>query len=224
MSYGPAHGEARPSGAGGGDACARGRDDSRRSILSSSVQQVRSLLANFRLLEAAGACGLISKSETQTCNATMPPDWWEALAESARTYRSAVYSTGAQGFRAIDEWSRSEGSGSDDLVCERTRVCGEHRKWLCDVPGGQAYVAWLGAYMAVAEMDGERALTSLDRSAMILREFVHVPELEHEPSVYDFLQSAANALALFLPLPEHPVRDVQRFAFLPSPLRTGYGS
>ena len=111
--------------------------------------------------------------------------------------------------------------GSDaNLLRERTRLGVEHRKWLCELPGGQAYVAWLSAYVAVAEIDGDRALRSLDRCSAIVREFVDVPELGREPSLYDFLQSAADTLALFLPLPEHPLRDVRRFAFLPSPLRT----
>jgi len=179
------------------------------------------LLGNLRLLEAAGACGLIAESLTEDCSPTKPPEWWEALADSARTYRSAIHGTIVRGFSAIDEWSQSGASGSDaDLVRERTRLGVEHRKWLCELPGGQAYVAWLSAYVAVAEIDGDRALRSLDRCAAIVREFVDVPELGREPSLYDFLQSAADTLALFLPLPEHPLRDVRRFAFLPSPLRT----
>jgi hypothetical protein len=152
-----------------------------------------------------------------------PPEWWEALAETARTYRSAIHATSARGFAGIDEWSHSgdSGSGSDaDLVRERTRLGVEHRKWLCELPGGPAYVAWLSAYIAAGEIDGDRALASLDRCAAIVREFVDVPGLGHEPSLYDFVQSAADALTLFLPLPEHPLRDVRRFALLPSPLRT----
>jgi hypothetical protein len=182
------------------------------------------LLGNFRLLEAAGACGVIAERLTKDCGPTKPPEWWAALAETARSYRSAIYATNVRGFSGIDEWSHSgdSGSGSDsDLVRERTRLGVEHRKWLCEVPGGQAYVAWLSAYVAVGEIDGDRALTSLDRCAAIVREFVDVPGLGREPSLYEFLQSAADTLALFLPLPEHPLRDMRRFALLPSPLRTG---
>jgi hypothetical protein len=50
------------------------------------------------------------------------------------------------------------------------------------------------------------------------------PSLAASPRSYDALQSAADALGLFLPLPEPAVRDVRRFAFIPSALRTGYGS
>jgi hypothetical protein len=164
---------------------------------------------------------VIAESLTEDCRPTKSPEWWDALADSARTYRSAIYGTIVRGFPGIDEWSRWRASGSDaDLIRERTRLGVEHRKWLCELPGGQAYVAWLSAYVAVAEIDGDRALRSLDRCAAIVREFVDVPELGREPSLYDFLQSAADTLALFLPLPEHPLRDVRRFAFLPSPLRT----
>lgn len=196
--------------------------DLESSIHSRPTQHVGALLRNFRLLEAAGACGVIAETLTVECTATKPPEWWEALADSARTYRSAIYGTLVQGFSAIDDWSRSGVSGNDgDLVCEKTRLGGEHARWLCELPGGQAYVAWLSAYVAVAEIDGERALRSLDRCAAIMREFVDVPELGREPSIYDVLQSDADTLALFLPLPEHPLRDMRRFAFLPLSLRTG---
>ena len=143
------------------------------------------------------------------------------MADSARTYRSAIYGTSVQGFSAIDDWSHAEAPGSDaDIAGERARLAVEHMKWLCELPGGRAYVAWLSAYVAVAEIDGDRALSHLERCAAIVREFVDVPELGSEPSVYDFLQGAADSLGRFLPLPEHPLRDVRRFAFLPSPLRT----
>ena len=126
-----------------------------------------------------------------------------------------------QGFSAIDDWSHAEAPGSDaDIAGERARLAVEHMKWLCELPGGRAYVAWLSAYVAVAEIDGDRALSNLERCAAIVREFVDVPQLGSEPSVYDFLQGAADSLGRFLPLPEHPLRDVRRFAFLPSPLRT----
>ena len=187
------------------------------------MQHVRDLLANLRLLEAAGACGAMARTVTKD-DAKEPPEWWEALGTCARTYRSAIFSASAQGFSAIDEWSRSEESANHhDLIRERTRLGAEHRRWLCEIPGGQAYVAWLTAYVAVAEIDGERALSGLERCSAIVREFIDVPGLGRELSVYGFLQSAANALTAFLPLPEHPVRDLQRFALAPVSLKTGYG-
>ena len=144
------------------------------------------------------------------------------MADSARTYRSAIYGTSVRGFSAIDDWSHAEASGTTDpdLAGERARLAVEHMKWLCELPGGQAYVAWLSAYVAVAEIDGDRALSHLERCAAIVREFVDVPQLGSEPSVYDFLQGVGDSLGRFLPLPEHPLRDMRRFAFLPSPLRT----
>jgi hypothetical protein len=224
MSDAGAHRDSRVSDADVADACTGGRGDESRSIRSDPAQHVGALLGNFRLLEAAGACGVIAARLTADDAPTKPPEWWEALADSARTYRSAIYATGVQGFSGIDEWSHSgnAGSGSDaDLVRERKRLGAEHRKWLCEVPGGHAYVAWLSAYIAVAEIDGNRALASLDTCAAIMQEFVDAPELEREPSLYDFLQGAADALALFLRLPEHPLRDMRRFAFLPFSLPTG---
>ena len=167
---------------------------------------------------------MIAERLTKNCAPTKPPEWWAALAETARSYRSAIYATNLRGFSGIDEWSHSgdSGTGSDsDLLRERTRLGLEHRRWLCELPGGQAYVAWLSAYVAIGEIDGDRALTSLDRCAAIAREFVDVPGLGREPSLYELLQSAADTLTLFLPVPAHPLRDLRRFALLPSPLRSG---
>jgi hypothetical protein len=181
------------------------------------------LLGNFRLLEAAAVCGLIAENLPEAYGPSKPLDWWKALADTARTYRSAIYATSARGYSGIDEWSQSGDlcSGSDaDLARERTRLGVEHRRWLCELPGGQAYVAWLSAYIAVGEIDGDRPLESLERCAAIVREFVDVPGLGREPSLYDFLQSAADTLELFLLLAEHPLRDMRRFALLSSPLRT----
>lgn len=198
------------------------RGGSDRLIPRDPTDQVRVLLGNFRLLEAAGVCGLIADSLADAYSPDKSAEWWEALAQSARTYRSAIHRTILQGFSAIDEWAHLEAPGSDaDLAGEKARLGAEHRSWLCDLPGGQAYVAWLSAYVAVAELDGERALRSLDRCAAIVREFVDAPGLGAEPSTYDFLQSAADTLGSFLPVAEHPLRDVGRFAFLPRSLRTG---
>ena len=214
----------RQSPADVGAARGFGRVDAAGVDRSDPVQHVCELLANLRLLEAAGACGAVARTVTGD-DANEPPEWWEALGTCARTYRSAIFSASAQGFSAIDEWSQSEGSANyDDLIRERARLGAEHRRWLCEIPGGQAYVAWLSAYVAVAEIDGERALSSLERCSAIVREFVDVPGLGRELSVYEFLQSAADALSAFLPLPEHPVRDLRRFALLPWALTTGYGS
>jgi hypothetical protein len=223
MSDAGAHGDSRVSGVDVVDACTGGRGDESRPIRSDPTQRVRALLGNFRLLEAAGACGVIAESLTEDYGHTKPLEWWGALADNARSYRSAIHATRVRGLAGIDEWSHSgdSGSGSDaDLVRERKRLGAEYRTWLCEAPGGHAYVAWLGAYVAVAEIDGDRALTNLDRCAAIVREFVDGPELGRELSLYDFLQAAADALALFLRLPEHPLRDVWRFALLPSSLVT----
>jgi hypothetical protein len=180
------------------------------------------LLERFRLLEAAGAATLIGEAQIKPCLPAKPPEWWALLADSARTYRSAIFRTLDEGFSAIEDWSQLGGSGIDaDLECEKARLCAEYRRWLCEVPGGHAYLAWLSAYVAVAEIDGERALRSLDRCATIVQEFADVPEVYSESSVYGFLQSAADAVALALHLPEHPLRDARRFAFLPPALGTG---
>ena len=107
------------------------------------------------------------------------------------------------------------------LRTERARIRAEHREWLCEVPGGGAYVAWLCAYLAAVELDGQRALTSLERCTAIAQEFIEVPKSSDAPSAYEILQGAADTLVLFLPLREHPLSDMRRFAFLPAPLRTG---
>jgi len=196
-----------------------GNDD--QSALG-AASTVAALLGSFRLLEASGACELMATT-IELGHPSRPPAWWKALADTARTYRSAIHSVVGQGFDAIDDWSRSGGSVRD-LGPERARLRTEHRRWLCEIPGGGAYITWLSAYLAVVEFDGQRTLASLERCTAIAQEFIDVPKPWPESSVYETLQGAADALGLFLPLAEHPLRDMRRFAFVPAPLRTGYGS
>jgi hypothetical protein len=132
-----------------------------------------------------------------------------------------------KGVSAFDDLAQPTRAPADDTRAfseERARLALEYGHWLSNVAGGRAYVAWLSAYVAVAEMDGERALGSLQMCSAIIREFLDAPELDRPGSVYEFLQGTADCLPLFLPLEQHPLRDMRRFAFLPSPLRTDYGS
>lgn len=197
-----------------------------RSIRGTPVDRIQTLLGNFRLLEAAGACELIASGVPGGPPVRKPPSWWEVLAASARSYRSAIYSTGSSGIEAIDDWSHLLAPEAEpvELSDEKARLALEYRRWLSDVDGGRAYIAWLTAYVAVAELDGERALQSLQDCATIASEFVDAAKMMRWASVYEFLQSTADSLMLFLPVAAHPVRDVRRFTFLPATLRTGYGS
>lgn len=189
------------------------------------VEGVRALLLNLRLLEGAGACELLAAGPAEDSLAGKQPRWWSALADSLRSYRATIQLAAVRGFSVVDDWSSSSALGSDaDLVEERLRLGAEHRRWFCEVPGGTAYTAWLSAYVAVAELDGERGLSSLDRCGAIVREFIDVGEPTREASVYERLQSTADVLAVFLALPQHPLSDMHRFALLPAPMRTGYGS
>jgi hypothetical protein len=195
------------------------------SLDADPLEGVRALLLNLRLLEGAGACELLSAGLAEVSLAGKHPRWWAALADSLRSYRATIQLAAVRGFAIVDEWSCSSAPGSDaDLVEERLRLGAEHRRWFCEVTGGTAYIAWLSAYVAVAELDGERALSNLDRCSAIVREFIDVGEPAREASVYERLQSAADALAVFLALPQHPLSDMHRFALLPAPMRTGYGS
>ena len=207
------------------DARTGGRLDAARSARSVSVQHVRDALGNLRLLEAAGACSVIARTAIEE-SANQPPWWWEALAPAHAHTRSAIFSTSAEGFSGIDEWSQFQDSTTHhDLIRERTRLGAEHRSWLlCGIAGEPGICRVAERACGVAEIDDERAVSGLERSSAIVREFIDVPQLGREPSVYDFLQSAANTLALFLPLAERAVSDVRRFALLPPPLLRGYGS
>ena len=196
-----------------------GDDDQSASAAASTVA---ALLGSFRLLEAAGACELMATT-IELGHPSRPPAWWKALADTARTYRSAIHNVIGQGFDAIDDWSRS-GGPARDFGPERARLRAEHHHWLCEVPGGGAYVTWLSAYLAAVEFDGQHTLASLERCTAIAHEFIDVPKPGPESCVYEALQGVADALGLFLPLAEHPLRDMRRFAFVPAPLRTGYGS
>jgi hypothetical protein len=198
--------------------------DHGQSARRTTTSTVAALLGNFRLLEAAGACEVIATTAIEPGHPSTPPAWWKAAADAARSYRSAIHDVIGRGFDAIDDWSKSGASADRELCQERARLRAEYRHWLCEVPGGGAYVTWLSAYVAAVELDGQRALASLERCTMLAQEFIEVPKLGPEVSVYEILQGTADALVLFLPLGEHPLRDMRRFAFVPAVLRTGYGS
>jgi hypothetical protein len=195
------------------------------SIQGNPLDRIRILLGTLRLLEAAGACEMIAGGLVGDASLSRPRSWWEAVAASSRSYRSAIFSTTSNGIRAIEDWAALPAAGAElrELSDEKERLALEYHRWLSDVEGGPAYIAWLAAYVAVAELDGERALRSLADCDAILREFVDLTPFDPAASVYELLQSTADSLVLFLPLAAHPVRDRSRFAFLPDALRTGYG-
>jgi hypothetical protein len=197
--------------------------DDEQPTLRATTSTIASLLGNFRLLEAAGACELIATTAVEPSHPSRSPAWWKAVADTARTYRSAIHNVTRQGFDAIDDWSHAA-APVREFGLERARLRAEHRHWLCEIPGGGAYVTWLSAYIAAVELDGQRTLASLEQCTAILQEFIDVPTPGPAGSAYEILQGAADALVLFLPLAEHPLRDMRRFAFLPAPLLTGYGS
>jgi hypothetical protein len=66
----------------------------------------------------------------------------------------------------------------------------------------------LSAYVATAELDGYRARDALRRSGTIASDFLDVSDIEDALSVYEQLQGAADALARFLLLPQHPLSDI----------------
>src|SRR5436309_2137713 len=101
------------------------------------------------------------------------------LRRSAR-YRAAIYLTSSRGIEPIDDWSllvTSEAEPSE-VTDEKARLALEYRRWLTEVTGGRAYVMWLTAYAAVAEMDGERAHRCLESCTAIIREFVDAPAVD----------------------------------------------
>jgi hypothetical protein len=181
------------------------------------------LLRNFRLVKAANACEHVAANPAHGGPIVKPREWWRALGTVARGYRATIYRVRVSGTRALDEWLEVALPDAPEVNEERARIARESRRWLTEVLGGRAYVAWLGAYVAVAERDGGRALRELASCTAIIREFVDHERAEEPISVYGLLQSTANELPLFLPLDRHPLSDMQRFALLPEPLRSGYG-
>lgn len=180
-----------------------------------SFERVRPLLLGFRLLEAAGACELIACELGE--DRTQPFEWWSELAGTARSYRVAVFDSGPAGYAAIERWADAARVGGDTTYfCEmKERLRSEFETWLCVVPGGGAYVAWLTGYLAAAELDGHRARDALRRCDAIGSEFVDASDIARAPSLYEQLQLAADLLPRFLPIPQHPLRDMRRFALEP---------
>jgi hypothetical protein len=179
-------------------------------------EHVRSLLVEFRLLEAAGACELLARHSWRS-HARMSR-WWSILAADARAYRHAIFVTADDGYAAIERWASTSAGGLDNesLAEGKARLKLEYEYWLNVVAGGGAYVAWLSAYVAATELDGHGAVRALARWAAIASDFLDASGASVAPSVYEQLQLAADALPRFLPLPQHPMRDMRRFALLPT--------
>lgn len=178
------------------------------------------LLAGFRLLEAAGACEVVGAAEAEgSPHIASSQRWWTGVGSVARSYRTAIFDAATGGFPAFAQWERNCTYGDSALFRRETsRLLREHEQWLVVVPGGRSYTAWLAAYVATAELDGARALDSLRTSTAIAAEFADIPWVEGGRSVYEQLQVAADVLLEFLPLRQHPLTDMRRFAFVPHTL------
>ena len=182
-------------------------------------ERIHSLLAGFRLLEAAGACELVAGLTRPAGAATR--QWWSSLAATARGYRRAIFDAAGDGFAAIEGWAAVVGVRDDTgLADARSRLNLEYEYWLNVVGGSGAYVAWLSAYVAAAELDGHRAADALGRSVAIASDFLGASDLAVALSVYEQLQLVADLLPRFLPLSQHPLRDMRRFALLPTTFPT----
>lgn len=177
---------------------------------------MRLLLTRFRLLEAAGACEGIG-SGPERGRDDHGGEWWSALARTARTYRLALLDAAREGCGSVKRWGEIDLARADAsyFAEERARLSLEYEYWLNVVPGGAAYVVWLSAYVAAAELDGHRVVDALQQWSAIASEFLDASALIAAPSLYEQLQRAADGLERFLPLPEHALRDMRRFALLP---------
>ena len=177
---------------------------------------MRLLLNGFRLLEAAGVCEVIS-SGLERGRDDHRGEWWSALAATARGYRRALLDTAGDGYGPVNRWAEADLARpyASYFVEERARLGFEYEYWLNVVPGGAAYVVWLNAYVAAAELDGHRVVHALRQWSAIASEFLDTSALAEAPSLYEQLQRAADGLERFLPLPEHALRDMRRFALLP---------
>ena len=182
-----------------------------------SLERVRTLLVNFRLLEAAGACSeadVLRRLDSDT--GTESRLWLTQLAQVVRSYRGAIFASMDHGYSAIERWADALAQPPSTFHLEAQRLAKEYRYWLVDVPAGSSYIAWLAAYIATAELDGEQAMKCLHRALAAPAEFVDVPAMGDSASGYDLLQSTADCIGRFLSLQEHPVTDMRRFVLLPT--------
>ena len=177
---------------------------------------MRLLLNGFRLLEAAGACEVIG-SGLQPGRDDHCREWWSALATTARAYRLALLNAADDGHGSVKRWAEVDfaRAPASYFADEWARLSLEYEYWLNLVPGGAAYVVWLNGYVAAAELDGHRVVHALQQWSAIASDFLDTSALAEAPSLYEQLQLAADALERFLPLPEHALSDMRRFALSP---------
>ena len=101
-----------------------------------------SRLLNFRLLEAAGICDSVAASPN--LGPVRSSKWWRLLATVLRNYRSALSSEAPA---TISEFvlgvAWCDGAETEDIAGEISRTVHEFRRWQTEVPGGEAYIAFV---------------------------------------------------------------------------------
>ena len=191
-----------------------------------SVAVVR-LLRNFRLLEAAGAC------ELMTCLGEGSDIWWRMLGQASRNYHGALRDV--EGPRTIGfhlGMLLGPVEGVDDLKNEVHRLDRELTNWFDEVDGGICYIRFVQSYSAFADLDGERAIdrlrdclemlqvhVGLDRRLQGALDYANEVTGSAVMSSYGALQIVADALGGVFKLRRHAFDDMIRFAFIPARLR-----
>jgi hypothetical protein len=172
------------------------------------------LINNFRLLELAGAADQIAHQRAGSLGAQL----WLRYAQTARNYHAWI---------ARGDFDSGAFLGISDIGGDFTRIISEIASW---APEG-SYLHFLGAYEAMASLDGERMIrelkavverldpaaenVSLDRARAYFAA-LDSPNLPAELiSSYEVMQIVADILGPALGLKNHAFEDIQRFALRP---------
>ena len=192
-----------------------------------------SRLLNFRLLEAAGICDSVAASPN--LGPVRSSKWWRLLATVLRNYRSALSSEAPA---TISEFvlgvAWCDGAETEDIAGEISRIVHEFRRWQTEVPGGEAYIAFVQGYAGFAELDGKRGPMHLARALQITEQSFPLTNylrrcvlllnadprarlcLEGPICSYEAFQATADYLQKVFNLPTHPLEDIAQFAILPA--------
>lgn len=181
------------------------------------------LINNFRLLELAGAANQIAHQRAEASEAR----FWLSYAQAARNYHSWIV-TGDFDRYTLLGFSDPEASGDRQFFAG---IVSEIASWVPEKSFRGSYLHFLGAYEAMASLDGDRMVRELkavverldpreDNAALDgVRSYfaaLDSPGLFGEVlSSYEAMQIVADVLGPALGLENHAFEDVRRFALRP---------
>jgi hypothetical protein len=193
------------------------------------------LINNFRLLELAGAAEQIAHQGEESPEALL----WLAYAEAARNYHSWISVGDFDNYALLAISDPGAGAGGGREFFEA--IISEIALWTPELSFRGSYLHFLGAFEAMASLDGERMVrelkavverldpreermsldkvrwyfTALDSPPLIGEVITSNHTVDEVLTLYQAMQVVADELGLALSLENHAFEDIRLFALRP---------